>query len=291
MFTAVIIGGKVRNHWEYSDSPQPQGWEFEILKKKNFVHVFESFFEKITKNVISRKLERFEPSHLETRFATSESTLIAPNYRLRIWNIEEKKFHPSFRIFFWKSHKKRRISKNTMFTAVIIGGKVRNHWEYSDSPQLQGWEFEILKKKNFVHVFESFFWKNHKKRHLSKTRRIWAVTFGDKIRNLREYSDSPQLQVENLKHWRKKISSMFLKIFLKKSQKTSYLENYKDLSRHIWRQDSQFLRVLWQYPITGLGICKWEFVNYFVICVFLKIFEKKITKIVVSRTLKGFEHP
>ena len=189
MFTAVIIGGKVRNHWEYSDSPQPQGWEFEILKKKNFVHVFESFFEKITKNVISRKLERFEPSHLETRFATSESTLIAPNYRLRIWNIEEKKFHPCF----WK-----------------------------------------------------FFWKNHKKRHISKTTKIWAVTFGDKIRNLREYSDSPQLQIENLKHWRKKISSMFLKIFLKKSQKTSYLENYKDLSRHIWRQDSQSLRVLWQ---------------------------------------------
>ena len=31
--------------------------------------------------------------------------------------------------------------------------------------------------------------------------------------------------------------------FLKKSQKTSYLEKYKDLSSDIWRQDSQLLRV------------------------------------------------
>ena len=39
-------------------------------------------FKKITKNVISRKLQGFEPSHLETRFAILESTLTGPNYRV-----------------------------------------------------------------------------------------------------------------------------------------------------------------------------------------------------------------
>ena len=33
----------------------------------------------------------------------------------------------------------------------------------------------------------------------------------------------------------------FHEIFLKKSQKTSYLENCKVLSSHIWRQNSQLL--------------------------------------------------
>ena len=37
-----------------------------------------------------------------------------------------------------------------------------------------------------------------------------------------------------------------MKIFLKNSQKTSYLENYKDFSSQIGRQNSQFLRVPWQ---------------------------------------------
>ena len=51
-------------------------------------------------------------------------------------------------------------------------------------------------------------------------------------------------RVWNFRFCEKKINISFLKFFLKKSQKTSYLENYKELSSHIWRQDSQSLRVL-----------------------------------------------
>ena len=32
--------------------------------------------------------------------------------------------------------------------------------------------------------------KNHKKRHISKTSKIWAVTLGGKIRNFLEYFDT-----------------------------------------------------------------------------------------------------
>ena len=69
-------------------------------------------------------------------------------------------------------------------------------------------------------------------------------------------------------------------MFLKKSQKTSYFENYKDLSSHIWRQDSQPLIVLWHNPTTGLGTSR--FINYFVFEISENIL-KKISKNVLSR--------
>ena len=47
-------------------------------------------FEKITKNVISRKLQRFEQSHLEARLATPWSTLTIPNYRVGTSKFEKK---------------------------------------------------------------------------------------------------------------------------------------------------------------------------------------------------------
>ena len=47
-----------------------------------------------------------------------------------------------------------------------------------------------------------------------------------------------------------------------------------DLSSHIWRQDSQSLRILVQEPTTGLGISDFEEKTNFS---FLKIL-KKITK-------------
>ena len=43
---------------------------------------FLKVFEKITKNVISRKLQGFEQLYLEARFAMLESTLRGPNYRV-----------------------------------------------------------------------------------------------------------------------------------------------------------------------------------------------------------------
>ena len=43
---------------------------------------FLKIFEKITKNIISRKLQGFEQSYLEARFAILDSTLTVPNYRV-----------------------------------------------------------------------------------------------------------------------------------------------------------------------------------------------------------------
>ena len=57
------------------------GSEFQILKTKK-KSSFMKIFEKITKkNVLPRKLQGLESSHLEARFAILESTLTATNYR------------------------------------------------------------------------------------------------------------------------------------------------------------------------------------------------------------------
>ena len=47
-----------------------------------------------------------------------------------------------------------------MIWAVKMGGKVRNPWECSDSPQLQGSEFQPL-KKNILFKFPETFLQNH----------------------------------------------------------------------------------------------------------------------------------
>ena len=45
---------------------------------------------KSQKNVISRKLQGFEQSYLKARFATPESTLTAPCYRVKKFKFEQK---------------------------------------------------------------------------------------------------------------------------------------------------------------------------------------------------------
>ena len=61
-----------------------------------------------------------------------------------------KKFKVSFLKFFCHNHKKRHTSNTTKIWALILGGKIRNIWEYSDIFQLQIWDFQILKKKNQI---------------------------------------------------------------------------------------------------------------------------------------------
>ena len=69
-----------------------QGWEFQVLKIYKFR--FSEIFEKIPKNDTSRKLQRFEQSNLEARFATPMNTQTAPNNRVR--NFKQKKNKISF---------------------------------------------------------------------------------------------------------------------------------------------------------------------------------------------------
>ena len=74
---------------------------------------------------------------------------------------------------------------------------------------------------------------------------------------------------------------------MKKSQKTSYLENYKELSSHIWRRDPQSLRVL-RPTGPNYRVGNFRFLKTNNNLSFLKNFEK-ITKNVISRKLLGFE--
>ena len=81
-----------------------------------------------------------------------------------------------------------------------------------------------------------------------------------------------------ISNFEKQLIKIFWK-FLKKSQKTSYLENYKELSSHIWRQDSQSVKVLWQHPTTRLGISNFERKIIKIFWNFLKKSQKDISKI------------
>ena len=62
---------------------------FRFLKTNNILS-FQKNFEKIIKNVISRKLQRIEQSYLEARFAIFEITLTGPNYRVENFSFCEK---------------------------------------------------------------------------------------------------------------------------------------------------------------------------------------------------------
>ena len=61
--------------------PNHRVGNFIFLRNNNNLSFLKNF-EKITKNVISRKLQKIEQSYLETRFATFESCLTGPNYRV-----------------------------------------------------------------------------------------------------------------------------------------------------------------------------------------------------------------
>ena len=62
---------------------------FRFLKTKINLSFLKNF-DKITKNVISRKLQRIEQSYLETRSAIFEITLTGPSYRVENFRFCEK---------------------------------------------------------------------------------------------------------------------------------------------------------------------------------------------------------
>ena len=82
--------------------------------------------EKITKNVISRKVKEFEQSYLDARFTAREITLKAPQRKGWEFKILKKKNLFGFSEIKKKNHKKRHISKTTRNGALIFGGKIRN---------------------------------------------------------------------------------------------------------------------------------------------------------------------
>ena len=82
---------------------------------------------------------------MDARFTTSESNMTAPKYSVGNFEFQvlKKKNSLSFSAIFLKNYKKRHISENTRVWAVNFEGKARNSWEYPDSTQLQGKEFQI----------------------------------------------------------------------------------------------------------------------------------------------------
>ena len=48
---------------------------------------------------------------------------------------------------FLRTRKKFHISKTTKISAVLFDGNIRNLCKYSNSTQLQGWEFHVVSKK------------------------------------------------------------------------------------------------------------------------------------------------
>ena len=69
--------------------PNNRVGNFRFLKTNKNLS-FQKNFEKITKNVISRKLQRIEHSYLEARFAIFEITLTGPNYRVGNFRFKKK---------------------------------------------------------------------------------------------------------------------------------------------------------------------------------------------------------
>ena len=76
---------------------------------------------------------------------------------------------------------------------------------------------------------------------------------------------------------------------MKKITKTSYLENYKNLSSHIQRQDSQPPEITLTDSNNRIDIFKiFNIFNFLTSKFFLKI-SQKIIKNVISRKIQGFE--
>ena len=128
---------------------------FKIWRRKNKFKFSENFLKKITKNVISGKLQRLEQSQLEARFATLENLrpLWQPQAkRLGNSNIEEIKLNLSFLKTFWKKSQNTSYLKNYKHLSSHI-------WRLNS--QLLGVSWQILAievgTSNFMKLFISQF--------------------------------------------------------------------------------------------------------------------------------------
>ena len=147
----------------------------------------EKFWKKIQKNVISWKLKetyweiikrkhigRQISQHLKVPWQSLTIQIIISSFA--------KFFIIKFSEKFWKNSKKRHISKTTGIWAAIIKGKIHNPLRVTSHSNNSIEIFKVLEFLTF-----KFFLKNSdeikKKRHISKTTKIWAVNFGGEIRN------------------------------------------------------------------------------------------------------------
>ena len=178
---------------------------------------------------------------MEARFAIFENTLTGPNYRVGNFRFCEKKLRILSRIANLASKYgcSNPCSFRDMFSKIF---------------------FEKITKTSYLENYKDLnchIWRQG----LQLLRVLWQ-------------HPTTRLRISNFE---KQLIKIFWK-FLKKSQKTSYLENYKELSSHIWRQDSQSVKVLWQHPTTRLGISNFERKIIKIFWNFLKKSQKDISK-------------
>ena len=146
-----------------------------------------------------------------------------------------------------KNHKKRHISKTTRNWTVIFGGKICN------TPKERNHRVENFKLWKIINLgFLKILKKSQKTSHLEKHKDLRSHNWRQDSQSLIVHCHNPTtgLGISNLT---KKIDISFVNIFWKNHKKRHISKN-KELGSHIWRQDSESLRVLWQNPNTGLGI-------------------------------------
>ena len=147
---------------------------------------------------------------------------------------------------FWKNHKTSYLENYKDLST--------HNWRRGSQPLRKLWYpsttgLGILKiEKHKLVKFSEIFTKNHKKRHISKTTRIWVVIFGGKIRNPWEYPEITQLRGKAFQILKTKMTSNFLK----KSQKNVISQKLQRFEQSfLERQDLQLLGTPWQHPIAG----------------------------------------
>ena len=129
---------------------------FRFFKTNNNL-IFLKTFEKIAKNVISRKLQRIAQSYLVARFAIFESTLTGSNYRVENFRFLKTNNNLSFLKTFEKitknviSRKQQRIEQSYLVASFAI-------FEITlTGPNCRVGNFKLWKK--LIQVFWKFFEK------------------------------------------------------------------------------------------------------------------------------------
>ena len=167
------------------------------------------------KNVVSWKLKGFEQSYFEAKLASPKSTLTKPHHRDANITFCET-FIISFLKNFEKKHPKetsylenyQKLSRElTRKLPEIENYKdLSNHSQRKYSQPLRvpsQYPTTGMRSSTFWNLlkFLNIFWKNHKKRHISKKTRTWEARFGGKIRNSWEHPHNIQQQEWDLQRF------------------------------------------------------------------------------------------
>ena len=127
---------------------------FRFLKNNNLS--FLKIFEKITKNVISRKLQKIEQSYLEARLATFESTPAGPNYRVGNFRFLKTNNNSSFLKIFEKIAKNVISRKLQKIEQSYLKARFATFESTPAGPNYRVGNFTFLKTNNNLSFLKNF---------------------------------------------------------------------------------------------------------------------------------------